>query len=86
MKKFHRTIGGTMLTSLLLITAPALSASPENMVLVPRGEFVMGSNDHQDEKPHNVVLDAYYIDTYEVSNKDYKDFMKTTGHPAPAYW
>lgn len=86
MKKLHRTIGGTMLTSLLLITTPALSASPESMVLVPRGEFVMGSNDHQDEKPHNVVLDAYYIDTYEVSNKDYKEFMKTTGHPAPAYW
>ena len=86
MKTVHKTIGGTVLTSLLLITAPAFSANPENMVLVPRGEYIMGSNDHQDEKPHNVVLDAYYIDKYEVSNKDYKDFMKTTGHAAPAYW
>ncbi|MEO8325280.1 MAG: SUMF1/EgtB/PvdO family nonheme iron enzyme [Nitrospirota bacterium] len=86
MKRLHQTVGGTVLTSLLLFTTPALSAGPDNMVLVPKGEFVMGSNDHQDEKPHNVVLDPYYIDTYEVSNKDYKEFMKTTGHAAPAYW
>jgi sulfatase modifying factor 1 len=33
-----------------------------------------------------VVLDAYYIDKYEASNKDYKAFMKATGHTAPAYW
>ena len=86
MNTLTQTIGSTVLTSLLLITAPAFSANPENMVLVPRGEFIMGSNDHQDEKPHNVVLDAYYIDKYEVSNKDYKEFMKATGHAAPAYW
>ncbi len=40
-----------------------------------------------DEGPaHNVILDSYYIDTYEVSNKQYGDFIKATGHPAPAYW
>ena len=86
MKTLHQTIGGTVLTSLLLVTAPAFSANPENMVLVTRGEFIMGSSDHQDEKPHNVVLDAYYIDKYEASNKEYKEFMKATGHAAPAYW
>jgi formylglycine-generating enzyme required for sulfatase activity len=26
------------------------------------------------------------IDTYEVSNARYKEFMSVTGHPAPAYW
>jgi len=86
MKSSHTVIIGTALTSMLFMTTPAFSANPENMVLVPRGEFIMGSNDHQDEKPHNVVLDAYYIDKYEASNKDYKDFMKATGHAAPAYW
>ena len=74
------------LATVLLTTSPALSKDPDNMVLVPRGEFTMGSQDHQDEKPHNVVLDAYYIDKYEVSNQDYKGFMKATEHPAPAYW
>lgn len=40
-----------------------------------------------DESPsHTVFLESYLIDTYEVSNKDYKEFMKTTKHGAPAYW
>jgi len=82
----RRTMTTAILGSILLFTTPALSAAPENMVLVPRGEFVMGSHDHQDETPHNVVLDAYYIDKFEVSNKDYREFMKATTHPAPAYW
>lgn len=45
-----------------------------SMVLVPAGEFTMGSeNGADDEKPvHQVDLDAFYIDTYEVSNVLYK--------------
>jgi formylglycine-generating enzyme required for sulfatase activity len=40
-----------------------------------------------DEGPaHTVFLDSYLIDKYEVSNKDYGDFIRTKGHPAPAYW
>ncbi|MBD0315058.1 MAG: SUMF1/EgtB/PvdO family nonheme iron enzyme [Nitrospiraceae bacterium] len=40
-----------------------------------------------DEGPaHMVFVDAYLLDRYEVSNKDFKDFMRSTGHPAPAYW
>ena len=40
-----------------------------------------------DESPaHRVFLDSYLIDKYEVSNKDYGDFMRTTRHGAPAYW
>jgi gamma-glutamyl hercynylcysteine S-oxide synthase len=40
-----------------------------------------------DEGPaHMVFLDSYLIDKYEVSNKDYGDFIRTKGHPAPAYW
>jgi formylglycine-generating enzyme required for sulfatase activity len=74
------------LASVLLTGSPAISQEPENMVLVSRGEFTMGSKEHKDEHPHNVVLDAYYIDKFEVSNKDYKAFMKATGHAAPAYW
>ncbi len=75
-----------LITSAFIIVTPSLALDPENMVLVPKGEFVMGSQEHQDERPHNVVIDAYYIDKYEVSNQDYQAFMKGTGHPAPAYW
>src|SRR5512141_2213164 len=41
----------------------------------------------RDEGPaHMVFLDSYLMDTYEVSNKDYGEFVTAKGHPAPAYW
>lgn len=44
-----------------------------NMVLIPAGDFEMGSNEgNSEEKPaHKVYLDAFYIDLYEVTNGDY---------------
>ncbi len=48
------------------------------MVLVPAGDFIMGSDNDvyyldEDQKPaHNVFLDAFYIDEYEVTNQLYK--------------
>jgi DNA-binding helix-hairpin-helix protein with protein kinase domain len=58
------------------------------MVLVPAGEFLMGSEDgRRDQKPaHRVYLDAFYIDTYEVTNALYQKFMQATGRQAPRYW
>ena len=43
------------------------------MVYVPAGAFTMGSNDGDaDEKPvHEVYLDGYWIDKYEVTNAQY---------------
>lgn len=45
------------------------------MVLIPAGNFIMGSNTgDDDEKPiHSVYLDAYYIDKFEVTNALYRD-------------
>ena len=54
------------------------------MVLIPTGEFEMGSND---EKPvHTVHLDAFYIDIYEVTNAQYRKFIQFRGHAEPEYW
>ena len=40
-----------------------------------------------DETPqHDILLDAYYIDKYEVTNAQYQKFMSATGYPEPAYW
>ncbi len=86
MRTFQQAIGLTVFGSLVFLVPPAFSDEHQDMVLVPRGEFVMGSKEHRDEALHNVVLDAYYIDKYEVANRDYKEFMKATGHAAPAYW
>jgi len=49
------------------------------MRLVPAGEFTMGSDSGFDnEKPiHQVYLDAYYIDKYEVTNAKYKACVNT---------
>ncbi len=53
------------------------SDSLEGMVFIPAGDFQMGSNDGNfDEKPvHTVYVDAFYIDIYEVTNVQYKEFV-----------
>jgi len=50
------------------------------MAFVPAGKFTMGSNNgYDDEKPpHEVYLDAYYIDKYEVTNSSYKACVDTS--------
>ena len=55
------------------------------MVYIPAGEFRMGSNSGKsDAQPtHKVYLDAFYMDIYEVTNEQYKEFIDSTGHPAP---
>jgi len=59
-------------------------AEKDDMVLIPAGEFQMGSNESSDEKPiHTVYLDAFYIDKYEVTNAQYRKFVKATGHKEP---
>jgi len=56
------------------------------MILIPAGKFTMGTTEDEfipEETPlHEVHLDAYYIDKYEVTNAQYWEFLqdiKTTG-------
>ncbi|MEK7399599.1 MAG: SUMF1/EgtB/PvdO family nonheme iron enzyme [Candidatus Poribacteria bacterium] len=65
-----------------------IGADGAEMVLIPAGEFQMGSNDGEnDEKPvHAVYLNAFYMDKYEVTNTQYGKFMKESKHEAPKYW
>ena len=73
-KKHFRMIEGT-----LQEVANPLDPSYPNMVLIPAGEFQMGSSDNDaedDEKPiHIVYVDAFYIDKYEVTNAQYREFI-----------
>jgi formylglycine-generating enzyme required for sulfatase activity len=59
-----------------------------SMALVPAGEFTMGSaTGDPDERPaHQVYLDTFYIDRYEVSVGEYAAFLQDTGNPAPSDW
>jgi formylglycine-generating enzyme required for sulfatase activity len=45
------------------------------MVLVPAGEFTMGSDysENEEHPRHQVYLDDFYMDTYEVTNKLYRN-------------
>ena len=53
---------------------------PKGMVLIPAGEFQMGSNDPEaqsDEQPvHRVYVDAFFMDETEVTNVEYQKFVR----------
>lgn len=74
-----RYIFTTILIWCVLATVALDGAVPEGMVLIPAGEFRMGSNDNEaeeSEKPvHTVYLDVFYMDVYEVTNAEYKKFI-----------
>lgn len=54
------------------------------MRLVPAGEFTMGSETYDDEKPiHQVYLDAFYMDIYEVTNTLYEACVDAGGCTLP---
>lgn len=91
------------ITSVLInCTAPERSP-PADMVLVPAGEFIMGSDKldteglqqryglvkplYLDEHPQQrVVLKSFFIDRYEVSNEQYKEFTHAAKYQEPFEW
>lgn len=69
------------------VTAHSLvDGVPQDMVLVPAGEFVMGSSAvGGDAIPeHTVYLDAFWIDVHEVTNHEYKLFCDATSRAYPS--
>lgn len=52
---------------------------------IPAGDFVMGSPDgDDDERPvRRVSLDAFSIAAHPVTNAQYAEFVRNTGHHAP---
>ncbi|HEX6882144.1 MAG TPA: bifunctional serine/threonine-protein kinase/formylglycine-generating enzyme family protein [Planctomycetota bacterium] len=80
------------LSARILPTAEVLG--PEaSMVEIPSGEFVYGVEvtEGDDGWPAHyrrqmVSLPTYWIDRYEVSNAQYLEFTRATGHPRPDFW
>jgi formylglycine-generating enzyme required for sulfatase activity len=57
------------------------------LIMIPAGEFLMGSNDYDNEKPpHRIYLNAYYIGKYEVTNEQFAKFVNETGYNAGGEW
>ena len=61
---------------------------PNEMVLIPAGEFIMGTDNRlSDEGPqHKVSLADFYIDIYEVTNLQYKKFNDATNRRSPTHF
>ena len=53
---------------------------------VPGGEFCMGADDgDEDERPaHRAYVDDFFLSVHPVTNQQYAEFVRLTGHPAPA--
>jgi len=64
------------------------------MVLIPEGNFQMGSIPTSDGMPifgdevpkHTVYVNSFYIDAHEVTNEKYGQFLIATEHTPPLYW
>lgn len=57
------------------------------LVYIPGGEFIMGTDGGEaDEKPaHRVKVEGFWLGKYEVTNKQYMQFMEEEGYPDPAF-
>src|SRR5246127_1056263 len=61
-------------------------ADATDMVWIPGGTFRMGSNDHYPEEApaHRVTVDGFWIDRTPVTNRQFKRFIRATGHKTTA--
>jgi len=101
-----------LLASGVALASDVLAADqpvPADMVLIPAGEFKMGSDKEEnlamwrgandlnpygfndrlyvDERPmHKVTLPAFFIDKYEVTNAQYREFVVSTRERVPFIW
>ena len=68
-----------LITRFVMIPPPEPILPGPEMAMIPAGEFQMGSNDTEaddDEQPVRMIyLDTFYIDRYEVTNAQYKQFV-----------
>jgi formylglycine-generating enzyme required for sulfatase activity len=59
--------------------------SPE-LIWIPAGTFRMGSDKHYSEEApsHRVTVDGFWIDRTPVTNRQFRDFVRATGHKTVA--
>jgi len=90
----ERTVTGLMLRSGgLLMPSPPVSLEakmietakvPSRMAFVPGGDYRLWSWARPTDK--SVRLDAFFIDKYEVTNREYKEFISAGGYMKREYW
>ncbi len=91
--------GALVFLAPLCLVRVCLGAEP-GMTFIPGGDYLRGrthklpDDDLQwypeimkDDRPvRKISISAFYIDTYEVTNEQYGEFVKSTRHRAPYHW
>jgi formylglycine-generating enzyme required for sulfatase activity len=56
-------------------------APKKGMVWIPGGSFTMGSDNHYPEEApaYRVTVDGFWMDAHQVTNADFRKFVKATG-------
>jgi len=65
-----------------VVAVPAAEPPHPDMVWIPGGEFVMGSDRHYPEEApaHRVRVDGFWIDRFPVTNERFGQFVEATSH------
>ncbi len=73
---FYKTLTWVAIIILhtLVLSSTAISQT-KDMVKIPAGEFLMGSQESEDEFPHPVFVSEFWIDIYEVTQKQFQQVM-----------
>ena len=94
-------LAGVGITAYLMVGRPAVvaddgpkptpspAASPKaQLVNIEGGTFQMGRRNGplQETPPHAVTVQPFMMDTTEVTNTEYADFVREMNHPAPSHW
>ena len=92
--KTEQTCSGAILhTGSLIVLPPPIRVEqklfksdkmPDRMVFVPGGDYRLVAWARPTEE--RVRLDDYFIDKYEVSNQEYKEFINAGGYLKKQYW
>lgn len=63
------------------IAPPGGGPQRSDMIWIPGGSFVMGSDDHYPEEApaHLVEVSGFWIDQTQVTNAAFRRFVKATG-------
>lgn len=60
----------------------------KGMVWISGGEFLMGTNDAEEDSPekpvHRVQVDGFFMDITEVTNRQFAEFVRATGYKTVA--
>jgi serine/threonine protein kinase/formylglycine-generating enzyme required for sulfatase activity len=92
--KIERSISGSVsrAADLMMVSPPIriqeklleAAKAPDRMVFVPGGDYRLVSWERPTEA--RVRLDDYFIDKYEVSNREYKEFINAGGYLKRDFW